>query len=83
MLVRMVTRVDADTSISGGAFDDEQGLRLRGDEAQGAERVLAETAGMTLEQELEDWRLETEALRRAQAERPGQTPHQPGAPPHP
>ncbi|MCK9462030.1 MAG: hypothetical protein M0R80_20560 [Proteobacteria bacterium] len=35
---------------------------------RGAERVVAETAGMTPEQELEYWRLATEALEREQRE---------------
>jgi len=34
----------------------------------GAERVIAETAGMTPEQELEYWRIATEALEREQRE---------------
>ena len=35
---------------------------------RGAERVIAETAGMTPEQELEYWRIATKALEREQRE---------------
>jgi hypothetical protein len=50
---------------------------------RGAERVLAETAGMTSEQELEYWRAATDALRAEQREaRAGRSPRQ-GVPARP